>query len=311
MKPYIVQGAEQVYQQPFICENALFYGFILPADKTCLQKNVCDRLFNDPMRQPGRFVPAGPFVLMVFCSLDKLVSEPDPYRQWGAFAEQEVAFWVATVDTVNDQVYFVFPYIWVDNAYALSMGREIYGFPKQLGRFEIPKDHGQAGYFQLESLALNPLNPNTMGEWLKVVEVKKTGATAGFVKEWNGFADAVEDTAKMVGALHDWRSEIKLIEHLFGDLIHGTVPFAFLKQFRDVADGSLACYQAVIETNCKCTAWHGGGLLDGAYEVDIEEIGSMPISQDLGLTPGPIQPSISFWCSFDFFIGNGQEIWKA
>ena len=40
-------------------------------------------------------------------------------------------------------------------------------------------------------------------------------------------------------------------------------------------------------------------------------VASMPIATDLGLGTDPILPAIAFWCSFDFFIGNGQEVWKA
>lgn len=308
MKSYVVQGGEQVYQQPFNCEDALFYGMILPADKAVLQQNVCDRLFNDPCGQPGRFVPAGPFVLLALCRLAKLDSETPPYSQWGAYAEQEIAFWVLTVDTVQDQAYFVFPYIWVDNAYALSMGREIYGFPKQFGQFQIPEDRKQADHFQLDSLAIKKLGPNSMGEWQKVLEVNRTGPAPGIGQDWDSFLDGGRNMIKLLESLHDWGGEVKLIENLLSDAIHGTVPFAFLKQFRDVADGTKACYQAVIETNCKCTKWLGGGLLNGSYEVQIEDVESMQIASGLGLGPNPIKPLVAFWCNFDFFIGNGKEI---
>jgi hypothetical protein len=311
LAPYVSMGSEQVYQQPFNCQNTLFYGMVLPADKAALQANVCDRMFNIPSGQPGRFVPAGPFVLLALCQLQKLDSETAPYSEWGGFTEQEVAFWVLTVDTENDQAFFAFPYIWVDNAYALSMGREIYGFPKELGRFQIPIDPKTADYFELDSLALKTLNPNTMGEWLNVLSVSKTGPGSIPGEVWNSMEDAAKEGMSLLDAIHNWGGEIRLLEHLFKDLITGTVPFAFLKQFRDVADGTKACYQSLIETNCRCTAWHGGGLLDGTYEVTMPPIGSMPIASDLGLGTSPIVPSIAFWCLFDFFIGNGQEIWKA
>jgi len=310
LTPYVVQGGEQVYQQPFICQNALFYGMILSADKAALQVNVCDRYFNNPMGTPGRFEPVGPFVMLALCKLDKLLSQTPPYSQWGSYAEQEIAFWVLMIDHAQEQIYYAFPYIWVDNAYALSMGREIYGFPKQLGQFVIPPDHNQADYFELQTLALNPLDPSTMGAWQKVLEVQQT-VVAPPTNVWSSVTQAAEDGLKFAGLMEHWWDDVKLIENLFSDLTHGNVPFAFLKQFRDVADGSQACYQAVIETTCRCTAWHGGGLLGGEYQVNMETVASEPIVSDLGLGSNPIKPQIAFWCSFDFWIGNGTEVWKA
>lgn len=306
---YVTQGGEQVYAQPFLCENALFYGMVLHADEQAIQENVCDKLLNIPSGQPGRFVPAGPFVLLAMVRLDKLVAESEPYCNYGAFAEQEIAFWVLTIDTVQDQVYFAFPYIWVDNAYALSMGREIYGFPKQLGRFEIPADVDQADHFSLETLALKTLNPNTMAQWQKVLDVKKIG-TPDTEEKWDTLGGAVAGLTKSTHELGTWNADLKLLVRLFEDLLARDVPFVFLKQFRDVADGTKACYQAVIECTCRMTSWKGGGLLNGVYEIDMQEIGNEPIASDLGLGPNPIVPGIGFWCLFDFYIGPGGEISK-
>ena len=197
--------------------------------------------------------PQDPLSSLALCQLQKLTSDTAPYSQWGSFAEQEVAFWVLTVDTVNDQAFFAFPYIWVDNAYALSMGREIYGFPKELGRFQIPSDPKIADYFLLESLGLKTFDPNSMGDWLKVLDVKKTGPGSTSGEVWNGVEDAAKEGMSLLDSIHNWAGEIKLLENLFKDLLTGTVPFAFLKQFRDVADGSKACYQSLIETYCRCT----------------------------------------------------------
>jgi hypothetical protein len=308
---YINQGGEQVFEQPFTCQNALFYGMILPASKEALQQNLCDKLFNQPMGQPGRFVPAGDFVLLAFCRLQKLISETPPFSTWGAFAEQEIAFWVPVIDTVNEQIFFAFPYIWVDNAYALSMGREIYGFPKQLGQFVIPVSVESADHFQLDTLAIQTFGTNSMGAVLKLLEANKTGSRTGLGSLFDGIFGAGKNLFEMTAALHGLGADASFIKNLFEDLKNGTVPFVFLKQFRDVADGSKTCYQAVIECNCKCTAWHGGGHLDGDYQVQIEHVDSMPLERELGLPTSPIKPELSFWCSFDFFIGEGTEIWKA
>ena len=309
MNPYIIQGGEQVYQQPFSSQNTLFYGMFLASDTAALQKNVCDRLFNDPMGEPGRFVPAGPFVLLAFCQLNKLFSDVEPYSQWGSFAEQEVAFWVLTIDTKCENIFYAFPYIWVDNAYALSMGREIYGFPKQLGRMVIPTDPKQASSFSLETLALATLSPETIGSWMQVLSATSGGEIA-LHREHSDAGSLIKECLDALHNLGSWKLDPELMFKILGDVATLTVPFVFLKQFRDVTDGNLACYQSVVETGFTLTKWHSGGLIDSTYQLTINEIGNLPIASDLGLAASPIQPVLSFWCQFDFAIAAGVEIWR-
>src|SRR5205823_9047455 len=116
---YIDRGGEQVYRQPFLAQGVRYYGFILEADVSVLQTSLCDRYFNGPSGGSVRFRPAAAYVLLAFCNLEALKSETAPYSGYGWFAEREVAFWVLTVDEARERLCWSFPYIWVDNAYAM------------------------------------------------------------------------------------------------------------------------------------------------------------------------------------------------
>jgi hypothetical protein len=116
--------------------------------------------------------------------------------------------------------------------------------------------------------------------------------------------------ASSLGTDDIW-GDLKLAYNTVDNLIHGRVPFVFLKQFRDVANGTNTCHQSIVEVTCKMTQFRGGGLLSGDYRVDIEELASHPVVSDLGLTGNSITPIMSYWNYFDFEIGQGTEIWKA
>lgn len=310
---YIDRGGEQVYCQPFAAKGVHFYGFLLAADMDVLQKKLCDRYLNDPSGGVTKFRPVAPLVLLAFCKLDSLSSEVPPYSGYGWFAEKEAAIWVLTVDEVRETMLWAFPYIWVDNPYALAMGREIYGFPKGLGTFNIPDSPADAEEFSADILALKTFSPETEGTIERVIEAKRVSGS-GATSDWTEIGEAGKAILEAVGMGVEkggiW-DDLNLAYNAIDDLIHGRVPFVFLKQFRDIADGTDACYQSIIEVTCKMTQFHSGGLLSGQYEVDIAELASHPVVQDLGLTGHKITPLLSYWTYFDFEIGPGVEIWKG
>jgi len=310
---YIDRGGEQVYEQPFAAKGVHFYGFLLSADQDVLQKNLCDRYLNEPSGGVTKFRPAAPLVLLAFCKLDSLSSEAPPYNGYGWFSEQEAAIWVLTVDEVRETALWAFPYIWVDNPYAMAMGREIYGFPKGLGTFQIPDAPQDADHFSVDILALKTFSPETEGTIERVIQANRvsgSGATAEW-KELGEAGKAVLDTLSSGAGKNDIWGDLKLAYNTIDDLVHGRVPFVFLKQFRDVAVGTDACHQSIVEVVCKMTQFHSGGLLLGEYEIDIEELASHPLVADLGLTGNRIKPILSYWTYFDFEIGPGVEIWKG
>ncbi|MEM7394339.1 MAG: hypothetical protein AAF492_18530, partial [Verrucomicrobiota bacterium] len=88
-------------------------------------------------------------------------------------------------------------------------------------------------------------------------------------------------------------------------------PMVFLKQFPSVTDPDKACYQAITTVPIKMTKFHGGSMLDGNFEVNVYDYDSHPVRRDLGFAPGPLNPLLSFYTNFDFYIGNGEVLWEA
>src|SRR5262249_30237267 len=84
----------------------------------------------------------------------------------------------------------------------------------------------------------------------------------------------------------------------------------FLKQFYDAADGTRACYQAIIEAPLRATGDPCVERLPGVFHIRWQDLESHRVGPDCGL------PLSQTACSavtraFDYEIGNGRTIWQA
>jgi hypothetical protein len=309
---YIDRGGELVYQPPFLAEHVGYYGFILDADKAKLQE-VCDRYLNSPLGARQRFVPAGGFVLLACCDLPSLQSTTEPYRSRGSMAEREVAIWVLLIDTVKERLYWFLPYIFVDNTYAMAMGRELYGFPKSMGTISFLPDPTQPDQIALDTLVLKNYSPQSHGQVLRLVEVVKSADTfTGPSGARHDFAEFTREIVKILDEDFHLLTDASLLIPLMADLLQLKMPMVFLKQFRDVVDPVRAAYQSIVETTPFSSHIYELRFLSSHYDVMIEECDSHPISAELGLTlAGPLRPKLSFYLNFDFQIGTGVVLTPA
>lgn len=306
MSTYINRGAELVFAPPFLAENVSYYGFLLEADRAKLQ-GVVDRTLNEPLGRPGAFSPAGEFVLLACCALPSLRSTAPGYDRMGCYAENEVAFWLPVIDHKRARLLWLFPYIWVDNPFAMAMGRELYGFPKGLGTIGIPNDPKKPEEFSLTTQGVRTFGPEAEAEMIEVVTVTHGGS---------GEEDSLfSDIGKMVETMiHELEDAVDLFRHLrlalhtLEDLVHLRMPMVFLREFRDIADPERTCYQKVIETMPGAKKIYGGRIYRNDFEVTITPCDSAPIARDLGLPAGPIKPTMAFYMNFDFEIGTGEEV---
>ena len=307
--PYVDRGGEIVFSQPFEANGVNFYGFMIQADEAVLT-DYFEKTFNEPSGGEVKFKPAGGYVMLVFCNLKELVAKDEPYSNYGKFTEAECAFWVPAIDEKRERLFWAFPFIWVDNEYAMAMGRELYGFPKGIAKFQIPDDQKDASSFAMTTLGVRKFGPSAAGEVMDMITINKT-KEVNDSSAWSGIKEGAEAVFNLFSSEEGVKNDVRLMFNELKDLIHLEIPFVFLKQFRDVADGSKACYQSIVETPCRVAKWDSGGVLHGEYEVNIIDCDSHPMREKLGLAEGPMSPELSFWCRFDFEIGNGTEIWKA
>ena len=133
---------------------------------------------------------------------------------------------------------------------------------------------------------------------------------------WPDFAHALRD---IVRGLENAAFEIlPLVERVFAGLLGAPLIHAInLKQYRDAADSTRACYQALVDSPFRLDDWKAGGMLPGDYTVEITTCASHTIVSDLGLgTIGPgtttvVRPLFAFWWKMDFSTQPGTVIWQA
>ncbi|MDH3743394.1 MAG: hypothetical protein OER56_17540, partial [Hyphomicrobiales bacterium] len=122
---YVERGGEQIFPPPWTITNGDFYGFLVTTDPATVQQRICDPLFNTPMNEPGRFEPAGDFVMIVYNNLPELMSTAPGWASKGIMAEHEMAFWSLVHDTTASRMFWVQSYMIVNRGRAVSTGREV------------------------------------------------------------------------------------------------------------------------------------------------------------------------------------------
>ena len=94
-------------------------------------------------------------------------------------------------------------------------------------------------------------------------------------------------------------------------VVAGQMPIVNLKQFRDAAVPTLACYQSLVESTCTVRALHGGGILPGPFTVRITVCASHRFVEDLGLAGSELEVPLAFRVSMDFTADLGRVVWQA
>ena len=308
--PYIDRGGEMVFAPPYLSEDIHHFSFACGADSAKLQA-ACDKYFNTPLGVKERFIPAGPFVLFVSANLPKLRATTPPYSEMGWFSESEMAIWMLVLDKEQTRFFWFVPYIWVDNPYAMVMGREVYGFPKAYGTIVMPTSFDAPDLFTLDTLAFRTYSPDQEIRSVRLLEIHRLPN----VKMPHGVEGVWDDmktfTAEIVRLMDDKLSllgNLKVLFHGVEDLLELRIPTIFLKEIRDNTNPALAAFQSIVETRAAVTKFHVGQIYSEAFEVQIEDCISHPIREEFGLAPsGPIRPDLSFSLHFDFEIGVAQQ----
>jgi uncharacterized protein with NAD-binding domain and iron-sulfur cluster len=146
-----------------------------------------------------------------------------------------------------------------------------------------------------EGIAI-PAPPGTRGEWT----IREAG------EAWDAIAKMIFGEALEIEI--PARTAILKIQNF---LSGGVLPMVALKQFRDVANGRFACYQAVTESPAELTSFTGATLINDPLMLRIENLVSQPLRADFGWGPGDLPITGAFQTQFSFKVGNGREVWRA
>lgn len=317
LPPYRPVPSDLQLVPPYRFQQLEIRSFPLRADPVRLQELV-DRL-NIAPPEVCEFRAVGDLAFMQLAVYPYLQSMVKPA---GWFTENELSFniLVACGKRVNgkfvaDALAYYFPFIYVDNNWAIATGREVFGYPKIASsmRFGQP---GDANLFSLSTLALRHDDPQQPAREVELVRIEETERLHGFQKLVAEIEGVVGEVSELMfgraGLLGPHKTGA--LTSLFKTFAKAQIGIVSLKQFRDAADPAKACYQAVVSTQFKIDKWHKMGLLPGRYAAHIAPTDSMPIVEALGLmadSNGRVAVEQPFVMVYDCTVTTGTDLFVA
>jgi len=317
---YVSRPAESVHLQPYACRNTQLYGFFLQGDAATMQAQLVDPILNAPTNGAVEYKVLTGLVLVSFAFAAQGTSTLPPDNGIGWVPENSWTVWIPLVAVTKElginvaqRLVFYPAYICVDNSWSLAAGREVYGFPKSYGPMVIPKAGDPPTEFSASTLVMKQFAPQNEGVVAPLMQVSRTADSSKAETLWADLNEAIQ------AIVHMWTAHsgqwsvpgLNLILDIVGLVTKEEVPGVFLKQFRDVADGTRACYQAIVEAGSFVTTFHSGGILTGSYAATVADYASHPLATNLGVKPGTVPLDLAFQVNIEFTIADGSEIWRA
>lgn len=266
---YVTRDNEQAFAPPYRQDGCALYAFAIPAERARLQR-VVDRFLAEP--SGGRLRPRveAEHVLLYFCDFAQSQShDPDDARR-GWLGERECGLWIPLrVEGSRGPAFFTHA-MFVDSGPAMCSGREVLGFPKEIGLLHVPRDPARAASLTLDALVMGDARPRP-GRWQPLLELERLEPSSASPAE--GLRAAALRWAELLGV--DGPGALAW-------LTRGRADFYNLKQFRDCADPTRACYQQVV----RASAVLRGGLRlapAGEYAYRVHPHASHPFADALGL----------------------------
>lgn len=294
--------------------GARVHSFSIPVDRGHLQK-LCDEWFSKPSGGVVTYRVLLPAIFILTANIASIEPEQAPYKDLGRASEIDAGIWMLVLRTapLSALPRWLPVRLFVDSADAVVVGREVYGFPKEMGKCIVPATAPSSGPFAVDAFVTH--QPNDVMKWLNVIAVNSLGAPAGPLPPvWTTVEEATHELVQSVvndpgfGAL-----DVSLREAIsegFG-LAIGTLPFAFLKQFMSVDGSNNACYQAMLEAAAKVVAFRRGGFTPDEYEITITSHHTHRFDTFLGLKPNPYKVGRGIWSDFDFSMKAGAVLFEA
>jgi hypothetical protein len=320
LPPYISRDGELLAVLPAAMHMKL-YLFLLDADYDALQA-VCDRYLN--LGGPTVYRPLLPFVMFYSSSMDVHSTVDDI----GACAEKDFGFWIPVVAGKVDGAAFkaerfatFTPYIWVDTSVPLVGGRTVFGFPKNLGRLEMPMSTDEPARFLVSTQVLPRYSPQSRVLEAPLVECHKSesGLWEDLKEVWLGGLNVLDAISEVLKQHGPGRFPVPTAE-LAMQFLRGMgqeMPMVYLKQFPDVSGVDKACYQAICENSIGITSSIKGGWIPGEYGVTIHNYESHQIVKNLGLKYADgdgetylCKSIVHGWVEFDALLGTGRTVWQ-
>ncbi len=178
---YVERGGEQVWRPPFSARQVDLYGFVVAADQAAIDA----MLLHDLVQPSGGVVDyrsAHANVIVTFGEIGREGSLDPVDSRRGYISEREVSIWCLVADVAaTGRLLWYLPYIFTDSEQTIATGREIFGYPKQLGYFD--QDFPAAlqpggGATTVKTLAIDPFAPDSEATPREMISVVRASGDA-------------------------------------------------------------------------------------------------------------------------------------
>ena len=302
------------YPGPITLNQTKMWAFMLQADRAKMTA-WCQAMFDTPSNGAVRVLPLSSYMMMsvVDIGTGRFVNAP----QMGWSAERELTFWIPAVrveqrsgQTVAVALDLTMPYLVLNNPVAIASGREIFGYFKQAGQIALPGDTGHDQSLTVDLFATKVFGADSQEQYQRLLTLTPTGnQPSPLTKVAESFAGGARQLFDLLAADdRDWHASLGLTEDVLSDLLHERVPQLFLKQFRDIADGTRACYQAITQTMGEVTRFDSLPHLT-EYAMVLADLASSPVATDFGIAPQQTVLGAEF--EYDMTIWPGEVLWQA
>ncbi|HEU4731218.1 MAG TPA: acetoacetate decarboxylase family protein [Kofleriaceae bacterium] len=305
---------------PFNFDGVTSRVFPLRAHAHALQR-LCDTYLN-LFPEEVYFRPSAPYVMLTLLNYGRMSYATETAAHYGWVSQNEVYFgvpldWGRLVDgkwtPLGTGV--VAPFIFVDQAWSIEVGREVYGWPKEPASFQREVNtwasRGPADREHLLTLATETFQTPYASERpssVPLVEIDRAAplsigpglwqAPLMLDNPWWGALTLWRESMRIwsSAALRDASAYLPLMLQALRLPFGGTSPWFYtanLKQVRSLEDPAVASYQAVTMAPMRLTALTRAGLMGegrialgdptGGYRISVHRHPLFPIIETLGL----------------------------
>lgn len=311
---FVEHSGSATFPGPITLNQTRMWAFLLEADMAKMTA-WCQAMFDVPSHSAVQVLPLSPFMMMTVVDIGVGRFADAPQMGWSS--ERELTFWVPVVriedrDGMKVATHFnmAMPYLVLNNPVAIASGREIFGYFKQAGQITCPGDPGNSARLSVDLFATRTFGADSEEQYERLLDLTPT-AYAKHQLDWatgtfEGGAKAL--WSKLTANAQHWYPSLALGEELLVDVLQRRIPQLFLKQFRDVGDGTRACYQAITEANGYVTRFDSLPHLT-EFDMVLHQLDSSPVAADFGITPAQTLLGAEF--VYDMTILPGTVLWQA
>jgi hypothetical protein len=337
---YVDRGGEAVWRQPSLLAGARIYGFgvdVPVQNQEALLKKYINDVADDSHAVYGsrKFelhpVPGLDIMMLMFVEYQRITSMNDDDARLGntrylEFLAMQLAL---SADETSPELDWFIPFIYLDADSPRLAGREIFGYPKQLGRIKFTRYNGGPTVEPAKTLELSATvihrSSQEHAEHCSIIRIDGPETPPPIRRHYLGPQEMFMDLIKQIGSesrTQGLRQSLPAIApgasasgiQIEKALTLSNVGNVFLKQFRDCAAPGDACYQAICKTDLVPGNFHGGGSVDPSkYCITIQNHASEPLlacikGSAFSEPAAKIPVRFAYWLDLDLQLTNGRVI---